>query len=319
MDLLSASCPYNGLTSDLEVDITTRDFCKQAKLTPESADWHGFYTAPDHFHPSWTLFPLFSRAKISVFNDILAPNVCYGHTDYRVWGENDTIPFNTKQKDIYWRGSMTGMQMTPTNWYHGQRHRLVRYVQSMREYITGIQEGNKTSIFEPSFSQAPWNSDVKHALSRLSAKSLNIGFSGFGRGNSAKICDPIKEELPLMSRDLPKEIFNHQFVVDVDGQSMSCRFYSLLESNSVVLKQTIWGEWHDDRLVPWLHYVPIDIDVMQHEIPLYIDWFIHAPEGQRYADIIASESRQWTGKSLRSIDITIYFFRLLIELNDIMF
>jgi hypothetical protein len=319
MDLLTSSCPYNGLAKITgSKDVTSRDFCRQAQENPEMEQWHGFYKAPDRFHPTRSLFPLLSRAKLSVFDDILAPNVCYGHTDYRVWGENDTIAFTQKHRDIYWRGSMTGISMTPSNWVYGQRHRLVRYAQSMREYITGQVEGTPFNLYEPFFSSAPWKGSVSTSLSRLTSDALNVGFSGTGRGTDPKVTNEIKKEHPLKSRDAPNEAFRHQFVLDVDGQSMSCRFYSLLESNAVVFKQTIWAEWHDDRLIPWIHYIPIDIDLSRHEIPLYLDWFLNSDKGQEYAEIVARESRSWAEQSLRSIDLTIYLFRILIEIDSIM-
>jgi len=49
----------------------------------------------------------------------------------------------------------------------------------------------------------------------------------------------------------------HKFVLDMDGNGFSERFYRLLRSNSLVLKQALYEEWHDDRLIPWVHYIPV--------------------------------------------------------------
>ncbi|UZJ55675.1 hypothetical protein CBS101457_004995 [Exobasidium rhododendri] len=324
MEALELSCPNENLCKNAEggeknVPVT-RDLCSYIRKygAEDVEQQHGFFRGPDQFHPTRSLIPLFSRAKMSVFNDILAPNVCYGHGDYRMWTENDTIPFTDKTKDIYWRGSMTGITQKRTDWMYGHRHQAVRYMQSLREFVTGQAEGEGPSSFASFFQQAPWTKEMERAAARLPASAWNVAFTGTICGNDKGLCDQIKKELSTRPRDKFGHAYEHQFVLDIDGQSMSCRLYSLLESNSVVFKQTLWGEWHDDRLVPWLHYVPIEVDLKRHDIPLYLDWFVNDAKGQRYAELISRESRKWSAKSLRSIDLTIYYFRLLIELEDIM-
>ncbi len=48
-----------------------------------------------------------------------------------------------------------------------------------------------------------------------------------------------------------------RLVFDIDGNGISGRFYKMLASRSLPLKQTLLREWHDDRLVPWVHYIPV--------------------------------------------------------------
>ncbi|KAF2203641.1 hypothetical protein GQ43DRAFT_438624 [Delitschia confertaspora ATCC 74209] len=49
-----------------------------------------------------------------------------------------------------------------------------------------------------------------------------------------------------------------KFLPDIDGNSFSGRYRAFVLSGSVPLKATIFKEWHDKRLVPWLHFVPLD-------------------------------------------------------------
>jgi hypothetical protein len=97
---------------------------------------------------------------------------------------------------------------------------------------------------------------------------------------------------------------------------MSCRFYRQLGSNSVPLKQTMWAEWHDGRIMPWLHYVPLSMEM--DELPVVVDWLMNDASGSKYAAMIAEQGAAWAAKSLRHVDITIHHFRLLIEIADIM-
>jgi hypothetical protein len=327
--LLAQSCPSTTLATSSFLSsiggLPLRNLCRSLQKSLNLDTMHGFFAAPDAFYPTYTLVPLLSRAKLSTFDDILAPNVCYGHQDYRYWNEYDTLPFSGKSRSVYWRGSMTGISTTSSNWVNGHRHRLVGYIQAIRAFIDGQAGKEASKILSPSASldghigKAPWTAQVRQALSRMSSSDVfDVAFVAAPPKCPKDVCNAIKKEMPLQKEELVDASFQHQYVLDLDGQSMSCRFYSLLESNSVVLKQTIWGEWHDERLIPWLHYVPIDIDLSKHEIPLYLDWFINTSEGRRYGDLIAKESRKWTEASLRKIDLTIYLFRLLIELADIM-
>ena len=45
-----------------------------------------------------------------------------------------------------------------------------------------------------------------------------------------------------------------------DGNAWSARFKRLLNSNALVLKSTIYPEWWNDRIQPWVHYVPVKVD-----------------------------------------------------------
>lgn len=52
--------------------------------------------------------------------------------------------------------------------------------------------------------------------------------------------------------------YRYKYLPDVDGHSFSGRWRAFLKSTSVPLKATIYAEWHDDRMVPWVHFVPFN-------------------------------------------------------------
>ncbi|KAF2847801.1 glycosyltransferase family 90 protein [Plenodomus tracheiphilus IPT5] len=88
--------------------------------------------------------------------------------------------------------------------------------------------------------------------------------------------------------------------------------YQLLASRSVPLKQTLLGEWHDDRLRPWVHYVPVSQSM--EELPELVSYLTSSECGQRQAKDIAEQDRQWFSRALRDVDMIIYLYRLLLEL-----
>jgi hypothetical protein len=103
-----------------------------------------------------------------------------------------------------------------------------------------------------------------------------------------------------------------QFVFDTDGNGISGRYYRLLASNSLPLKQTVLREWHDDRLVPWVHYIPVSLGM--EELPEMMQWLAWNERGQEKAREVAESGSQWYLKALREVDMTIYIYRLLLEL-----
>ena len=84
-----------------------------------------------------------------------------------------------------------------------------------------------------------------------------------------------------------------------------------MSSNSVVLKSTVYPEWFTDRIQPWLHYVPVQVDLSD----LY-DSFVFfrgdlKGEGNhdQMAKKIALEGKKWVETFWRDEDATAYMFR----------
>jgi hypothetical protein len=95
--------------------------------------------------------------------------------------------------------------------------------------------------------------------------------------------------------------FRYRFVFDLDGNSFSGRFYGFLASHSVVLKQTLFREWHDERLFPWVHYVPISLGL--GELPEVMRYLVLTDSGAKTAKEIAEGGRTWKLRALRMVDM----------------
>jgi hypothetical protein len=97
--------------------------------------------------------------------------------------------------------------------------------------------------------------------------------------------------------------------------------WAFLRSGSVPIKATIYSEWHDDRLVPWLHFV---------DVYGILDYFVGTGDKKKNvegnepvieshdeaAKKIALKGREWANTVLRKEDMRIYLLRLLLEFCD---
>jgi len=105
--------------------------------------------------------------------------------------------------------------------------------------------------------------------------------------------------------------FHSTLAFDLDGNGISGRFYKLLASRSAVLKQTVLREWHDERLVPWVHYIPVSMSM--EELPELVAFLTESPVGRERAKRIGEQGRQWMGEGMRVEDRAVYVLRLLLE------
>lgn len=86
------------------------------------------------------------------------------------------------------------------------------------------------------------------------------------------------------------EALKSTLAFDIDGNRISGRYYKLLASMSVPIKQTLFQEWHNDRLIPWLHYVPVSQSM--EELPELVFHLTSTPSGKKVERQIARQGRQ---------------------------
>ena len=79
-------------------------------------------------------------------------------------------------------------------------------------------------------------------------------------------------------------------------------------SDSLPIKATVYNEWHDDRLIPWRHFVPMDNTYM--DLWAILEYFVGHDDKARE---IALQGQFWTEKVLRREDILVYVYRLILE------
>ncbi|KAK6354712.1 F-actin-capping protein subunit beta [Orbilia brochopaga] len=242
---------------------------------PEYRDKHGFFNSPSNFPSVRNLVPVFACATMSTMSDIIAPGLDYINPGYLGDKNGDPVPYSEKKAQMYWKAWSTGSEFKLDTYKTNHR---VRFVEKFG----------------------------KHPM-------FNIGFSRYVQ--CGDICSKLEELVGLVPNDDAKVGFQYKFAMDIDGNGYSGRYYRLLQSNCLVFKQTMWEQWHDDRLFPWVHYIPVSLGL--DELESMVDYFANDPKGIVYGEKIAEQGKLWSKQVLRPVDITIYTYRLLLEYADL--
>ncbi|RMZ73478.1 glycosyltransferase family 90 [Pyrenophora seminiperda CCB06] len=277
-----------------------KDVCSH----PEFALEHGFFSSPMTCLLTDAPIPVLSQAAPTSFGDIMYPSPWYtAKMDQGVYRDEEDPSWENKANTLYWAGSTTGSYSWNSSWHHSHRQRFVKLIQTLNQtshmYLKQLQPGKWAS-----YKAIEDHSDL-----------FNVKLTAIIQC-SATDCSEQSQFFPLSEKEDLSQQFHSKFIFDTDGNSFSGRFYTLLQSRSVVLKQTVLREWHDERLVPWVHYVPVSLSM--EELPEIMRYMTGHEDGMRRAREIAEASREWHGRVLRREDFTVYLYRLMLELARVM-
>ncbi|KAI1321677.1 glycosyltransferase family 90 protein [Xylariaceae sp. FL0255] len=296
---------YEGFVRNFTASI---DPCSQ----PHLREMHGTFIEPLSMSTAQEMIPLFGGCKLNTNNDILIPGAMY-LTDDPMYsgGDSHGPPWSQKTNGAVWRGVASGGRNKRENWTHFQRHRLVEMLNG-----TTVSHVEETKMRALTFEMPPAEKYDEVALLREGTlgpwieEIANAGFTEllcFPAGE----CEYVEPYFSPVEGIPMKEQYKYKYMPDVDGNSFSARFRGFLLSTSLPIKSTIYAEWHDDRLVPWLHFVPMD-NTFQ-DLYAILDYFANKENGDRSAQFIAEEGRAWGNQVLRREDMLLYVWRLLLE------
>ncbi|KAK4985236.1 hypothetical protein LTR50_006084 [Elasticomyces elasticus] len=270
-----------------------KDICRH----PEYEKMHGMFSSPATLLYTDAFVPIFTSAKLSTFGDVLLPTPFYIEVQDG-YKEEDDYPWEEKRNKLYWAGSTTGSHGRHGNWRMHHRQRFV---------IAANHLEPTTSTFLSEVRLGVWKAyKSREILSQL----YHVQFTGLTQCEDGD-CEAEKEYFHIGKWDEGSAGFKHRFIFDLDGNSYSGRFYNLLKSHSVIMKQTLFREWHDERLFPWVHYVPISLDL--DELPETMRYLALTERGSKSAKDIAENGRGWRLNALRREDASIYMYRLILE------
>ena len=277
-------------------------------LNPSLRHRSGVFEHPNAFKITNQLTPMFSMSRPSSFQDIAVPSPYYrvSDTDFTDVTPESTVRWEDKIHQLYWRGSTKGGHSHGGSWRNLFRQRVIGNLTHPQspQYVMKRQEISRCNVG----ADDGWTTrSVTHDEIK---DYFNTHFTSFQDCHDD--CD--EEEMffnGTVELDPQEEAWKYRYLLDIDGHAYSGRFYSFMRSQSVPFKLTIFREWHDNVLFPWVHYVPINRDVT--DIPELIRFFEHDPAGERIARSIALEGQEWAQKALRNEDLDVYLFRLLLE------
>lgn len=305
------SCPANSPARSLEenpVDNTTAyaygelgfiynttaasDICN----TPSLRYTYGFFDRPNAFDIVHDLFPVFSQSKISSFQDIVYPSPWYWADKVPYEGRKD-YEWDSKLDKLYWRGSTTGGFSRAGGWRRQHRQLFVSNANAL--------DTTKALSRDENGAWAP-----KEVNRRDYRDLFDVKFTFIGQ------CDPEDcaaqgEYFDVAKHAGQQDAWGYKYIVDIDGNAFSGRYYAFLQSNSLVAKIAIFREWHDEWIKPWVHYVPLGL--RGDDYVETMRFFTAEEEGQSAAPRIAQQGQQWAKDVLRNEDFEVWFFRLLLE------
>ncbi|KAK9621748.1 hypothetical protein V6Z98_006457 [Aspergillus fumigatus] len=233
-----------GLLSNLTM---SKDIC----LYPELRNLHAILQAPASLALTHSLVPIFSQAKPSSFQDLLYPSPWYAaKMDMMEYREQDDMDWEQKENLVYWTGSTTGGYSTTDNWRSFQRQRFVLWTGDKNRPVTLLRKSESKGPSDNIVTWEAYNSTIASISSSLKIRMSAVIQCEEDACRDQKAAFGLEDEV----KDELRASYAAKYNLDLDGNGFSGRFYRLLRSNSTVLKQTIYKEWHDDWLIPWVHY-----------------------------------------------------------------
>lgn len=273
---------------------------------PALRDMHGTFVSLGA-HVTHDIIPLLGQSAPVGYNDVLQPSFWYlNRADEGSYDASADTPWEEKANQLNWAGSTTGAWAKAGSWKLSHRQRFVDFIQrfnrSEHTYLKKTATGLGWEAYD----------------SRVDPKAMN--FTLHAKFSGVFMCDEEDCQAQVAhfadwGHESKNGRYKARFLFDVDGNAFSGRYYTLLRSNSLVFKQTALREWHDERLVPWVHYVPVSMEM--DELPELMRYF-STEEGSKKAKEIAYAGRDWVPRALRKEDFRIYMFRLLLELARVL-
>ncbi|SPO04707.1 related to capsule-associated protein [Cephalotrichum gorgonifer] len=288
---IEAGASKNGLALLGDVK-ASKDLCRH----PEYSTSYGLVMRPSSFQLIEGAVPILSVGTLSTMSDILFPSPAYIEDEFRYDATSD-LEWEKKRDNVYWAGSTTGGFAADDQWRNYQRQRFVGMAQNLEQKRYDYLRDADGLVHLASWYLNPRLFDV--AFTRIS-------------GCETKYCRDQEAYFHLKGWAHKDEALHSKLVFDLDGNGISGRYYKLLASRSAPLKQTLLKEWHDERLVPWLHYIPISQGMQ--EVPDLVNHLLTTATGQESAMKVAEAGRKWFSEAMREDDLRVYVYRLLLEL-----
>lgn len=306
----SPDSPSRGLEDTLEDDPTSFSFSElgfvsnktafsDICLSPSLRERFGFFNRPNAYDIVHDLFPVFSQSKISSYQDILYPSPWYW-SEKVAYQEGQDYAWDKKRDQMYWRGSTTGGFSRDGGWRRQHRQLFVEQVNALgTAKILEHQNSSHAGEWKVREVQRPDYQDL-----------FNVKFSHIGQCDPED-CHAQTEFFEVVKPAKQHDAWAYKYLLDMDGNAFSGRFYAFLKSQSLIYKVAMFREWHDEWLRPWVHYIPLSL--RGDEYVESVRYFQDEETGRIQGSKIAHQGRDWAGRVLRNEDLEVWLFRLLLE------
>ncbi|PNP39487.1 hypothetical protein TGAMA5MH_08505 [Trichoderma gamsii] len=216
------------------------------------------------------MIPVLSTGSLSTMGDILFPSPAYTESEF-IYNDTHDPDWSEKHNNVYWAGSTSGAFATDSHWKDYHRHRFVSLVQMLDKKEYTYLADNRGLV-------------QRVASSFLNSRLFDVAFTKIYQ--CAKVACHEQSFFYRLKAWADKDAaFQSRLTFDLDGNGISGRWYKMVASKSAPLKQTIIREWHDDRLLPWVHFIPVSLGM--EELPELVMYLTSTEKGQQMAKEIA--------------------------------
>ncbi|KAF7547442.1 hypothetical protein G7Z17_g7715 [Cylindrodendrum hubeiense] len=283
------------------------EYCSQADMRY----LHGMSLAAPHAEPIRTLLPLFGPSKTQPFQDIIIP-IPRAHEDV----PDLKWEFRRRYDTLFWRGDLGDGAINSQSLRGSPKLRLLNM-------MNNPNPKDKVNMVLPVDGKPDnYRYEKVSAFEANRVMPLSMGISNYSRCTGPN-CELIKEVYG--ESDQLQEPLEYRYVMAVDeDDGPPPEFVRVVRSQSVPFLATMFRTWYTERLMPWVHFVPIDLRYQAlHTTFSYFTGTERRPQlngrdtkmaaRSNDAKWIALQGQKWAGKVLGEKDMEVYLFRLLLE------
>lgn len=342
--MTASTCPP-GSKARSGVYYNVRDFCS-ACARPQSegqfiSDWpmshelchqpdlarlHGFHITPPNLEPLEQLVPIFSRSKTSSYSDILIPL----RRQYDIPEDEPDSDFQTKANQLFWRGKINGNAVNDELLHGGHQERLVHLINNSTAsakatILLPSPNYSEQRHFDDDERRDRYRYELAHVSDLTSTIPINVAIESYPNCKAplSPACELALREFGTSPED-PPALKNRYVLLTDSDDGPPTGFLPAVRSTSVPFVATVFREWYSERLMPWVHFVPVDIryqglfSTLSYFTGLLGEGKVNGRHPKlearvKDAEWIAEQGRLWAGRALRREDMEIYLFRVLLE------
>lgn len=283
------------------------EVCEQ----PDLRNLHGFLMSKPSTPLTDTLLPLFGASKTDHFKDIIIPLPrTMKYKDDIIWD------FERRYDSLVWRGNAGKQDLDLYALRGSHKYRLLHLV------LNPTADGETTMVLPSPGAGGGFRYERVSMSEANTVVPISAGLDDYS-GCEGSACELARVAYGI--KDDKTKILEYRYVLLMDeDDGPPDQLLRTLRSHSVPFLSTIFRTWYTERLMPWLHFVPIDPRFQAlHSTVAYFTGTESRPKvngrdtampGQREnAEWIAQAGKRWADKALSRKEMEVYLFRLLLE------
>jgi hypothetical protein len=251
---------------------TLQGFVQNWTRTTDACQWpslqglHGAFVAPKDISVTMKLFPLFGDSKLAMSNEILLPGAMEWNTSSSAT-ESTSTSWDERHNQLFWRGTATQGREPERYWQRFHRERMVSMLNATQLEVAeaSLQPGNENPI------GIGYAKNFRLLVNEYHLKSQSVQLAEWVNSwadvaFTDLMCDeetgcPYLEKYfsttePFIADEVAK--YKYAIAIDSDGGDDAGDFIRQLNQGKATLRASVYRKWYDSRLIPWLHFIPMD-------------------------------------------------------------